>query len=265
LSSDSASGVHGRASAAEGASSAGTKSTAGSAASGKAPILRPIIDPTLARIDERSERLEPVRRELLQPQSLRHRFSQPPRWSPEMVDDRVRMSIAEPRVAAVLIAVVTRDEGPTVVLTKRTAHLSSHAGQIAFPGGRTEPFDASPAATALREAHEEIGLEHRLVEVLGTLPDYRTGTGFIVTPVVGLVDPLHSLRLDPNEVEDAFEVPLAFLMDPSNHQRRIYRWGDVDRMFFAMPWRSTQQPDREYFIWGATAAMLRNLYRFLSA
>jgi 8-oxo-dGTP pyrophosphatase MutT (NUDIX family) len=226
---------------------------------------RPIVDPRLAEIDGRPESLAPVPPQRLDPPSLRTRFASPPRWAPEVLDDRIRLTTGEPRAAAVLIGVVARAARPTVLLTQRTAHLSSHAGQIAFPGGRTEPTDGSPAAAALREAHEEIGLEHRLVEVIGTLPDYRTGTGFLVTPVVALVDPGLTLRLDPNEVDDAFEVPLEFLMDPANHQRRVYRWGDVDRMFYAMPWRPCQPPDKEYFIWGATAAMLRNLYRFLSA
>lgn len=234
-------------------------------ASDSAPHYRPVVDPRSARIEARAERLPPVPADRLQPEALRARFTDPPRWSPDLVDDQVRLSIAEPRAAAVLIGIIRRAEGPTVLLTQRTAHLSSHAGQIAFPGGRAEPSDPSPAATALREAHEEVGLEHRLVEVLGSMPDYRTGTGFIVTPVVGLVDPAHSLTLDANECAEAFEVPLAFLMDPANHQRRVYRWGDLERMFYAMPWRSAQRPDHEYFIWGATAAMLRNLYRFLSA
>jgi 8-oxo-dGTP pyrophosphatase MutT (NUDIX family) len=236
-----------------------------STASDSASHHRPIVDPRAAEIDERPESLAPVPDHLLQPPSLRARFAHPPRWTPEVVDDRIRLTFAEPRAAAVLIAVVARHDGPTVLLTQRTAHLSSHAGQIAFAGGRTEPGDPSPAATALREANEEIGLEHRLVEVLGSMPVYRTGTGYMVTPVVGLVDPAHSLTLDRNEVDDAFEVPLAFLMDPANHQRRHYRWGDVDRMFYAMPWRPAQRQEKEYFIWGATAAMLRNLYRFLSA
>jgi 8-oxo-dGTP pyrophosphatase MutT (NUDIX family) len=236
-----------------------------SAASDGAMRYRPIVDPRIAAIDDRPELLDPVPLHLLKPHSLRSRFANPPRWAPEVVDDRVRLTVAEPRAAAVLVGVVARDDGPTVLLTQRTAHLSSHGGQIAFPGGRTETTDPSPAATALREAHEEIGLEHRLVDVIGSLPDYRTGTGFLVTPVVGLVDPAHSLTLDPNEVDDAFEVPLAFLMDPANHQRRLYRWGDAERMFYAMPWRPAQRQDKEYFIWGATAAMLRNLYRFLSA
>jgi 8-oxo-dGTP pyrophosphatase MutT (NUDIX family) len=227
--------------------------------------FRSIGDPRLSEIDPRPEPLVPVPAHRYEPVSLRRRFQAPPLWSPELIDDRVRLTHAAPRAAAVLVAVIARHEGPSVLLTQRTAHLSSHAGQIAFPGGRIEPDDGSPTAAALREAHEEVGLEAHHVDVLGTMPDYRTGTGFIVTPVVAIVDPAHSLRLDPNEVDEAFEVPLAYLMDPANHQRRIYRWGDAERSFYAMPWRPPQRPDREYFIWGATAAMLRNLYRFLSA
>jgi 8-oxo-dGTP pyrophosphatase MutT (NUDIX family) len=226
---------------------------------------RPIGDPRQSAIDPRYEPLDPIPAHRLDPSSLRGRFQAPPVWTPELIDDRVRLTNAPPRAAAVLVAVVSRDWGPSVLLTQRTAQLSSHAGQIAFPGGRIEPQDGTPVAAALREAHEEVGLDAHHVDVLGMLPDYRTGTGFIVTPVVALVDPAHSLRLDPNEVQEAFEVPLAFLMDPANHQRRIYRWGDAERSFFAMPWRPPQRPEREYFIWGATAAMLRNLYRFLSA
>jgi 8-oxo-dGTP pyrophosphatase MutT (NUDIX family) len=120
-------------------------------------------------------------------------------------------------------------------------------------------------ATALRETEEEIGLPRAQVEILGQMPTYVTGTGFIVTPVVGLVEPDHVLALDAYEVAETFEVPLSFLMDPANHQRRVYRWADgVERGFFAMPWT---MPDcgREQFVWGVTAAILRNLYRFLSA
>jgi 8-oxo-dGTP pyrophosphatase MutT (NUDIX family) len=229
------------------------------------PAWRPIGDPRLAEIDPRPEALDPVPAPRLEPQALRRRFASPPAWRPEMVDDRVRLTHGAPREAAVLVGLVTRAGGPAVLLTRRTAHLSSHAGQIAFPGGRVESDDGSAAATALREAREEVGLDPRRVEVLGLLPEYRTGTGFLVTPVVGLVDPHHSIVPDPNEVEEAFEVPLAFLMDPANHQRRIIRQGETERMFFAMPWSPPAARERDYFIWGATAAMLRNLYRLLSA
>jgi 8-oxo-dGTP pyrophosphatase MutT (NUDIX family) len=164
----------------------------------------------------------------------------------------------------VLVPLVVRGPALHVLLTERTAHLSAHAGQVAFPGGRTEPTDPSPVATALRESEEEIGLQPARVEVLGSMPTYVTGTGFEVTPVVGLVHQLPALRVDPNEVAETFEVPLAFLMDPANHQRRVFRWTDgAERSFLAMPWQAPG--GREHFIWGVTAAMLRNLYRLLAA
>ena len=155
----------------------------------------------------------------------------------------------------------------TVVLTQRTDHLHDHPSQISFPGGRAEPEDADAVATALREAHEEIGLEAGEVEVLGSLPTYTTGSGFVVTPVVGLVHPAYTPRPDPFEVAEVFEVPIDWLMDPAHHQRHAVETGGVRREFLSIPWEATG-PDgtpRRYFIWGATAAMLRNLYRFLAA
>jgi len=235
-----------------------------SGVSDRATTRRVVGDPRQARLDPSTPRLPAIPSERLSPDALRERFRHPPEWTPEFIDDRWRLSDAPPRPAAVLVPVVCEPDGPTVLLTERTAHLTSHAGQVAFPGGRTEPSDASPVATALREAEEEIGLPRACVEILGSMPQYVTGSGFVVTPVVGLVEPGIALRPDPNEVAETFAVPLAFLMDPSRHQRRLYRWDDgAERSFFAMPW---QRPDgHEHFIWGVTAAMLRNLYRFLAA
>jgi 8-oxo-dGTP pyrophosphatase MutT (NUDIX family) len=225
---------------------------------------RSIPDPRLARIDPSGARLPAIGAERLTPQFLRERFHHPPVWTPEFIDDRMRLGADLPRAAAVLVPVVMHAAGPTVLLTERTAHLSAHAGQVAFPGGRTEPADASPVATALRETEEEIGLPRALIEILGSMPLYQTGSGFAVTPVVGLVSPAHVLCLDANEVAETFEVPLSFLMDPVNHQRRLYRWTDgAERSFFAIPW--TGDDGREHFIWGVTAAMLRNFYRFVAA
>jgi 8-oxo-dGTP pyrophosphatase MutT (NUDIX family) len=171
----------------------------------------------------------------------------------------MRTSIEPPTPAAVLVPIVMREERPTLLLTQRTAHLTDHAGQVSFPGGRTEEFDATAIDAALRETEEEIGLDRRHVEVLGTLPDYFTGTGYRVTPVVGLVWPPFDLQADPHEVAEIFEVPLAFLMDGANHQRRTVHVPEgVRRTFYAMPY------DR-FFIWGATAGMLRNLFHFLRA
>lgn len=153
--------------------------------------------------------------------------------------------------AAVLVPIVMRPE-PTLLLTQRTDHLPHHPGQISFPGGRIEPEDAHPEAAALREAWEEIGLNATSVELLGRLDPYRTITFYEVTPVVALVHPPFDLALDAHEVADAFEVPLAFLLDRANHERRSRDTPSGKRDYWAMPWG-------ERFIWGATAGMLVNL------
>jgi 8-oxo-dGTP pyrophosphatase MutT (NUDIX family) len=209
--------------------------------------------------------LPAVARHALTAHALRQRFLAPPRWAPEIVAEQAFTERA-PRQASVLVPLVQRDE-LMVLLTQRTDHLNDHPGQISFPGGRAEPEDAHATATALREAQEEIGLAAEYVDVLGELPTYTTGTSFIVTPVVALVRPGFALSADPFEVAEVFEVPLAFLMNPAHH-----RWHSVDmagrkREFLSMPWVDVQAPGaaRQYFVWGATAAMLRNLYRFLSA
>jgi 8-oxo-dGTP pyrophosphatase MutT (NUDIX family) len=147
-----------------------------------------------------------------------------------------------------------------VLLTLRTPHMTSHSNQIAFPGGMADPQDVDATATALREANEEIGLESRYVEVLGALPIYATGSAFLVTPVVALVEPEIQLRASPDEVSDIFEIPLAFLMDPSNHHHHEVEWAGATREWLSMPYRERGE-DR--FVWGATAGMLRNLYRFM--
>lgn len=158
--------------------------------------------------------------------------------------------------AAVLVPVIERPGELTVLFTQRTAHLSDHAGQVSFPGGRSEPTDPSPVFTALRETEEEIGLDPALIEVLGLLPEYRTGTGFRVTPVVGLVRPPFALNPDSYEVAEIFETPLSFFLDPANHQRHSMEIGGVMRHYYAMPYAG-------HFIWGATAGMLVSLYRLL--
>ena len=160
------------------------------------------------------------------------------------------------RAAAVLVPIVTRPASLTVLLTRRTDHLRDHSGQVSFPGGRVEPHDAGAEATALRETREEVGLEPRRVEVLGRLSDYHTRTGYRITPVVGLVSPPFELRLDAHEVAAAFEVPLAFLLDPANHQRRAREYQGRNVHYYAMEWGG-------HTIWGATAGMLVNLSRHL--
>ncbi len=192
---------------------------------------------------------------------LRLRFATPPLWQPEVTEEqRLREAAglaATP--ASVLMPIILRDSGPTLLLTQRTAHLHDHAGQVSLPGGRVDAGDLSAIDTALRETEEEVGLQRRHIEVIGTLPDYLTGTGFRVTPVVSLVRPPFDLRADPFEVAEIFEVPMHFLMDGRHHQRRsIVLPADGRRSFYAMPYE-------RYFIWGATAGMLRNLYHFLRA
>ena len=157
--------------------------------------------------------------------------------------------------AAVLVGIVGRAV-PSVILTQRTAHLRDHAGQIAFPGGRMEADDPDPAATALREAQEEIGLTAASCRILGELNPYDTITGFRVFPIVAWVEPPVSFDPDPFEVEEVFEVPLDFIVDPANHRRDSLRKGGVERSYWVLPYR-------ERYIWGATAGMLVNLATLL--
>jgi 8-oxo-dGTP pyrophosphatase MutT (NUDIX family) len=156
------------------------------------------------------------------------------------------------RPAAVLVPVIDRPE-PTVLLTQRTAHLKDHAGQISFPGGKIDPDDADPAAAALREAREEIGLEARLIAPIGYLDLYLTTFGYRIVPVIARITPGFRLELNAAEVDEAFEVPLQFLMDEANHQRHSRDWNGMKRSYYAMPFG-------QRYIWGATAGILRNLY-----
>ncbi|MFM9936030.1 MAG: CoA pyrophosphatase [Novosphingobium sp.] len=161
------------------------------------------------------------------------------------------------RPAAVLIPIIARDQ-LTVLLTRRTETLSRHPGQIAFPGGRIDATDATPAAAALREAQEEVGLDPALVTPLGFLDTYRTGTGYRIEPLVALVAPQLVLTLQESEVAEAFEVPLHFLMDPANHETHAKFWQGAERRFYAIPYGS-------YYIWGATAGILKNMHQRLFA
>ena len=220
----------------------------------------PDFDPRLVPVQGIDAHLPAVSRAAQTPQALRARFAQPPQWSPEVVLEKKFMN-REPAHASVLVGLVQREQ-PMVLLTERTAHLSTHSGQVAFPGGRADPGDATPADTALREAEEEVGLAREFVEVLGILPTYVTGSSFIITPVVALVRPDCVLHPNPYEVADLFEVPLAFLLDPANHCRHVFDRDGVHREWFSMPY---QDGDKNRFIWGATAGMLRNFYRFMMA
>jgi 8-oxo-dGTP pyrophosphatase MutT (NUDIX family) len=163
-----------------------------------------------------------------------------------------RAGVRATRPAAVLVPIVDRAE-PTVLLTQRTAELASHAGQVAFPGGKIEPNDESPVAAALREAKEEVGLAPMLVEPIGYLDLHLTFSGFRILPTVARVKPDFTLTLNPREVTEAFEVPLDFLMEPANHQRKTRDWKGITREYYAMPFG-------ERYIWGITAGILRNLY-----
>lgn len=222
---------------------------------------RPLrFDPHAAPVIGTDAHLPAVPAQALAPAALRQRFLAPPPWQPELRAEP-RFTDRQPAAASVLMPIVMREQ-PTLLLTVRTAHLSTHSGQVAFPGGRQDDTDRDPDHTALREAQEEIGLDPSLVEVIGRLPTYTTGTMFTVTPVVALVDPAHALVLNPQEVDAAFEVPLAFLMNPAHHRRQTFEWEGGTRQWFSMPW---MDGPHERFIWGATAGMLRNLYRFLVA
>jgi 8-oxo-dGTP pyrophosphatase MutT (NUDIX family) len=188
---------------------------------------------------------------------LRRRLAE--RSAPEFSvfgDDGTEGREAASTAAAVLIPVVAHPEGLTVLFTQRTTHLKSHAGQVSFPGGRVEPGDASAEFTALREAAEEIGLAAERVEILGRLPDYRTRTGFRVSPVVGAVRPPLELAPDPREVEAVFEVPLVFLLDERNRERRTREFQGLSVGFYVYEYQG-------HVIWGATAGMLVNLHKML--
>jgi len=239
-------------------------------------LIRPVFEPEALPVEATGAHLPAVAPERLTPEALRARFKQDLFWTPEPIVEAPWRDIrADPRVASVLVPLVVRANGLTVLLTQRADHLNDHAGQVSFPGGRQEPFDADATATALREAQEEVGLAPSRVEVLGALPDYLTGTGFCVTPVIGLVHPPFALKADALEVAEVFEVPLSFLMNPAHHEERVFRYEGGERRFFAMPYprgasleaaeEGASSTGSHYFIWGATAAMLRNFYRFLAA
>jgi 8-oxo-dGTP pyrophosphatase MutT (NUDIX family) len=162
------------------------------------------------------------------------------------------------RDAAVLVAAVERGGRPHLIMTQRTEGLRTHSGQVAFPGGRIDPGDGSPERAALRETQEEIGIPASAVEVIGRMPDYVSGSGYRIAPVLAITDPGFAYRLNPAEVADAFEVPLDFLMDPANHRRQSRILNGRERHFWTMPYG-------ERFIWGVTAGIIRSLYERLYA
>jgi 8-oxo-dGTP pyrophosphatase MutT (NUDIX family) len=227
----------------------------------------PLFDPRSSKILGMDGHLPHVEPDQLTPDALRQRFSRPPIWTPEHSVER-KFGDRKPAFAAVLVALVMREE-LMLLLTQRSSQLSTHSGQIAFPGGRTDAGDINAADTALREATEEVGLPRGHVEVLGNLPIYLTGTAFMVTPVVALVRPGFVVRANPAEVDEVFEVPLRYLMNPAHHRRHEMQFGDLTRQWLSMPYLDNanllSSEHKERYIWGATAGMLRNLYRFLSA
>jgi 8-oxo-dGTP pyrophosphatase MutT (NUDIX family) len=227
----------------------------------------PNFDPRLIPVVGVDTHLPAVQRESLLSQALQQRFANPPIWTPEVILEKPYSSRIEVTNAAVLVPIVLRgplNDQPTVLLTQRTVRMSTHSGQIAFPGGMSDPSDADATATALREAHEEVGLEAKFVQVLGQLPTYVTGSAFVITPVVSLVHPGFTLEANPVEVADIFEVPLEFLMNPSNHRRHEVPWQDSTRQWLSMPYNDLNT-GKEHFIWGVTAGILRNFYRFMVA
>jgi len=226
-------------------------------------MTRPrITDPQAVPVEGTDGHLPPVAAERLLPQALREHFALSPHWQAEWPGDGRVVEARAPTEASVLVPLVQRADGVRVLLTRRTDHLHDHAGQISFPGGRRDAGDADASATALRETEEEVGLSRRHIEIIGTLATYTTITHYVVTPVVALVQPPFELTLDSFEVAEAFEVPLQFLMNPAHHRRHVFEFAGERRRFLSMPWHDGR---REHFIWGATAAMLRNLYGYLQA
>ncbi len=220
----------------------------------------PGVNPHQAEVLRVDDHMPAVGIQELSPEALRRRFSNPPIWEPDALTERkVTGRVITP--ASVLIPIVMRAT-PTVLLTQRSQHLSSHSGQVSFPGGKRDQEDADEIAVALRETQEEIGLDLSFVSVLGCLPNYLTGTAYLVTPVVALVDVRHSLQVNYDEVAEVFEVPLAFLMNPANHRHHHFEAGGLSRDWLSIPY---QDEVTNRFIWGVTAGILRNLYRFLVA
>ena len=222
---------------------------------------RPAFNPQTQPWQPASNDLGSVPGDILQVDFVRQvlaRSIHEPLHLPDAFASRYMEVNAQAIEAAVLVPLILRQNGITVLLTQRTDHLYDHAGQVSFPGGRVETTDADPIATALRETHEETGLAPEHVNVLGHLPRYYTGTGFAVTPVTGLVMPTFTLAPDEFEVAEVFEVPLSFLTEPGNYRLHCATLSDGStRHYYSVPWEG-------YFIWGATAAMLHGLYQVLA-
>lgn len=225
-----------------------------------------IVDPRAAPVAGIDAHLPLLGDERLSLPSLQSRLADAHVWTPEIPGDGRTGAQRAPAAAAVLIALIPRAHGLQVLLTRRTDHLRDHAGQISFPGGRAEATDDGPVGTALREAAEEVGMPPAAAQVVGLLPVYTTVTQFMVTPVVAWVQPPDQWALDAFEVSEVFEVPLSYLMNPAHHRWHVFTHEGGQRQFLSMPWHGPgfDGVSREYFIWGATAAILRNLYSLLA-
>lgn len=217
------------------------------------PLVQPVVSTTHA--------FSAVPESLLHPEWLRRTLTSDIQRRLDIPDESARRYPGRegtPVEAAVLVPLVMRPDGVTVLLTQRTAHLNDHAGQISFPGGKIETTDASPAAAAIRETEEETGLLHQHIEVLGSLPRYLTATGFAINPITALVKPGFELSPDAFEVAEVFEVPLSFLTKPEHFRLHRATLSDgTTRQYYSAPWN-------QYFIWGATAAMLLGMCQILS-
>jgi 8-oxo-dGTP pyrophosphatase MutT (NUDIX family) len=237
---------------------------------GAVSLARLVKDPSTIPFESAHDNLPTLDAALLCVSGVIEVFEKQFEWAPELTGDQFRLRPDGLRKAAVMLALVARDSSLgdaselDLLLTRRNPSLREHSGQIAFPGGRVDPTDASDEAAALREAYEEVGLNPVSVKVLGQLTRYVTGTGFDIAPVVGVVSQVFVPRLSHGEVSEVFQVPLSFIMDPRNHRRHVVdipataTSGAGQRTFYSMLYQN-------YFIWGATAAMLRNFYRMLAA
>ncbi len=211
----------------------------------------------------KTEALPKLPADCLQLDYIRDAFSRPIDWQVDpLFSDSFLPNChikTNAREAAVLVPFVQRSDGVKIILTKRSDHLNNHAGQISFPGGRIENSDADPIAAAIRETYEEIGVKREFVRVIGTQPTLLTTTDFLMTPIIGEILPGFNIHADTSEVAEVFEVPLAVLMDPNKHVvHQLQTATGHGRYYFSITWNS-------YFIWGATAVLIRNLYHFLAA
>lgn len=227
------------------------------------PVVKPAFDPQAQPIVASPIVLRPLPDSALQHTFISQAFSRSVQWQVEPVfsaDFHVSQEVHNKNIrAAVFFPLVQRENGLHVLFTRRADHLTSHAGQICFPGGRIEVFDTDPVAAALRETREEVGIWPEQIELIGTHPSFRTSTGYTMQPVIGLVKPGFIAQPDLTEVAEVFEVPLSFLMDPSYHRLHQAQLPDgQQRLYFSMRWK-------KYFIWGATAALVRNFYHHLAA